>query len=146
MRTPRLRLLLILSLLALLGVFLAVVLLPRTLTVPTAPAVPAAREAFEARRSGVWLGVEGEVYRILRDDLKGRRHQRFLIRLEDGLSLLISHNISLTPRVPVAVGDRVEAYGRYEWNKKGGLLHWTHRDPQGRRPGGWVKHRGKTYR
>ena len=50
---------------------------------------------------------------MLKDDLEGARHQRFVI----------SHNIDLAPRVPMALGDHLEARGRYEWNAEGGLLH-----------------------
>jgi len=119
---------------------------PRVLPAPARPEASPAREAFEARRSGVWLRAEGEVVRILRDDLEGRRHQRFILRLPDGLTVLISHNIDLAPRVPVEKGDEVEVFGRYEWNKRGGVIHWTHTDPRGRGPGGWIRHREKTYR
>ena len=37
--------------------------------------------------------------------------------------------------------NRLEA----EWNAKVGLLHWTHRDPAGKRAGGWIRLGGKTY-
>jgi hypothetical protein len=105
-----------------------------------------AREAFEGRRSGVWLRARGEVSRILRDDLEGGRHQRFILRLPDGLTVLVSHNIDLAPRVPAGRGDAVEVFGRYEWNKRGGVIHWTHRDPGGRGREGWIRHKGVTYR
>ncbi|MDE1266260.1 DUF3465 domain-containing protein, partial [Vibrio aestuarianus] len=36
-------------------------------------------------------------------------------------------------------------YGEYEWNKKGGVMHWTHNDPNNKHPHGWLKHNGKTY-
>lgn len=110
------------------------------------PEVSPAREAFEARRSRVWLEVRGWVDRILRDDLKGERHQRFILRLADGLTVLVSHNIDLAPRVPVRLGDEVQVRGRYEWNKKGGVIHWTHDDPKGRLLGGWIRHEGRLYR
>ncbi|MFQ6110945.1 MAG: 30S ribosomal protein S17 [Nitrospinota bacterium] len=64
-------------------------------------------QAFREGRSGLFLEAEGEVVKILRDDLKGRRHQRFIIRTQENQTVLISHNISLSPRVPVRVGDRV---------------------------------------
>ena len=65
---------------------------------------------------------------------------------QSGHTLLISHNIDLAVRVPVHIGDRVDVRGRYEWNDRGGVIHWTHHAPQGRRPGGWIRHHKRTYR
>ena len=103
-------------------------------------------EAFRSGRSNVQLGGEGTVSRVLADDNKGSRHQRFLIQLASGHSLLIAHNIDLAPRIEqLREGDTVEFYGEYEWNKKGGVIHWTHHDPRGKHPGGWLKHQGQLY-
>jgi hypothetical protein len=33
----------------------------------------------------------------------------------------------------------------YEWNDLGGLVHWTHHDPQGIEDGGYVRYRAKIY-
>ncbi len=106
----------------------------------------AVAEAFEARRSGIVVEIAGTVERILSDDLEGSRHQRFIVRLAGGQTVLVSHNIDLAERVPVATGDPVEVRGQYEWNDRGGVIHWTHHDPRGRRPGGFIRHRGKTHR
>ena len=35
--------------------------------------------------------------------------------------------------------------GEYEWNARGGVVHWTDRDPSGRGPGGWLEHQGRRY-
>ena len=89
---------------------------------------------------------QGEVTRILPDDNNGSRHQRFILRLADGHTVLIAHNIDLAPRVKnLNTGDSIAFYGEYEWNEKGGVIHWTHRDPAGRHVNGWLKHQGKTY-
>jgi hypothetical protein len=102
--------------------------------------------AFENRQSNIQVGGSGVVVRILPDDLQGSRHQRFILRLPSGQTVLISHNIDLAPRVDaVREGDTVEFFGEYEWNSKGGLVHWTHHDPAGRHKGGWLKHNGSTY-
>ena len=86
------------------------------------------------------------VIKILPDDLKGSRHQRFILRHSSGQTILIAHNIDLAPRIDgLRTGDTVAFFGEYEWNPTGGVIHWTHRDPDGSHVGGWLKHRGKTY-
>lgn len=89
---------------------------------------------------------KGTVTKILRDDLDGSRHQKFILRLHSGQTVLIAHNIDLAPRIgDLSSGDTVEFYGEFEWNSKGGVIHWTHRDPGGRHIDGWLKHQGRTY-
>ena len=56
-------------------------------------------EAFESRRSNLQVEGGGEVIRILSDDVDGDRHQRFILRLGSGQTLLVAHNIDLAPRV-----------------------------------------------
>ncbi len=101
--------------------------------------------AFAERASGVWVEVEGRVNRILSDDLRGSRHQRFILELPSGQTLLVAHNIDLAPKVPLKRGDRVSIHGEYEWNDRGGVVHWTHHDPDGRRDGGWIRHDDRLY-
>ena len=100
---------------------------------------------FETQQSGVMVNTVGDVVRILPDDNKGSRHQRFIISTPEGLSILIAHNIDLAPRVPLKVGDQVGVYGQYEWNHKGGIIHWTHHDPKKIHPGGWIVHQTAKY-
>jgi hypothetical protein len=102
--------------------------------------------AFEQRKSDVQVEGEGVVTRILSDDREGSRHQRFIVSLASGQTVLIQHNIDLAPRVAdLKVGDSVAFFGEYVWNEQGGLVHWTHHDPARRHVGGWVKHNGRTY-
>jgi len=102
---------------------------------------------FLARVSGRMVEGEGRVRAVLPDDRQGSRHQRFILELAGGHTLLVSHNVDLAPRIDgLARGDRVAFRGQYEWNERGGVLHWTHRDPDGRRPGGWLRHAGRTHR
>ena len=102
--------------------------------------------AYENRQSNTHVGGSGVVVKILPDDLHGSRHQRFILRLSSGQTILISHNIDLAHRVDgLREGDTVEFSGEYEWNSEGGVVHWTHRDPDGRHKGGWLKHNGSIY-
>lgn len=102
--------------------------------------------AYENRQSNLPVEGSGVVVKILPDDLQGSRHQRFILRLSSGQTVLIVHNIDLAPRVPaLREGDRVEFRGEYEWNSKGGVVHWTHHDPHGRHQPGWLKHNGSIY-
>ncbi|MGI9538352.1 MAG: DUF3465 domain-containing protein [Desulfocapsaceae bacterium] len=102
--------------------------------------------AFENRVSNLQIEGSGRVEKVLRDDLKGSRHQRIIIRISDNQTVLIAHNIDLAPRVEnIKKGDRLEFFGEYEWNNKGGVIHWTHRDPANRHVSGWLRHQGKLY-
>lgn len=84
--------------------------------------------------------VAGEVVKVLPDDDEGSRHQRFIIRLGGHEhTLLVAHNIDLADRVAIEEGDMLLIRGQYEYNDQGGLLHWTHHDPDGRREGGWIE-------
>jgi hypothetical protein len=98
------------------------------------------------RTSAGAVSGSGTVVRILPDDNDGSRHQRFILRLASGQTLLIAHNIDLAPRVaPLREGDTVAYQGEYVWNDRGGVVHWTHHDPAGTHPDGWLKHDGRTY-
>ena len=104
------------------------------------------RRAFDTRTSQVQVEGEGVVTRILSDDVKGGRHQRFIVRHPSGQTLLIAHNIDLAPRIDgLREGDTVAFNGEYVWNAQGGVIHWTHHDPQGQHVSGWIKHNGRTY-
>jgi hypothetical protein len=102
--------------------------------------------AFAEGKSNVQVKGEGTVTRILADDVDGSRHQRFIVRLASAQTVLIAHNIDIAPRVEnLAEGDSVSFYGEYVWNDKGGTVHWTHHDPQGKHVAGWIKCNGRTY-
>jgi len=103
-------------------------------------------DAYQNRLSDIQVTGSGKISRILRDDNEGSRHQRFILRLSSGQTLLIAHNIDLAPKInTLQEGDVVQFFGEYEWNSKGGVVHWTHHDPGGRHVGGWLKHDGRKY-
>lgn len=112
----------------------------------TAPQSDALQTAFAQQRSGVQVVGEGRVRKLLSDDNQGSRHQRFLLEMPSGQTLLVAHNIDLAPRVDaLSQGDNVAFNGVYEWNAQGGVIHWTHKDPRGQHTAGWLRHRGTTY-
>jgi hypothetical protein len=119
-------------------------------SVPHARVAPAtiaepARSTTEWR-SGEQVRGSGTVTRVLSDDNDGSRHQRFILELSSGRTLLIAHNIDLAPRVSsLRTGDTVAFYGEFETNSQGGVIHWTHRDPQGRHTDGWLEYKGQRY-
>ena len=107
----------------------------------------AVARAYAAHQSHVEVQGSGIVERVLRDDTEGSRHQKFILRVDSGQQLLFAHNIDLASRVPdLHEGERVDFVGEYEWNEKGGVVHWTHRDPSGRHPAGYLKVAGVVYR
>jgi hypothetical protein len=102
-------------------------------------------DAFKNNKSNIQVKGSGRVTKLLSDDVDGDKHQKFILALSSGQTLLFAHNIDLAPRVPVKVGDSIEFYGEYEWNSQGGVIHWTHKDPDGSHEDGWIKLNGKIY-
>ena len=103
-------------------------------------------EAFGAQRNLPQVQGSGIVTKVLKDDTKGLKHQKFLLKVSDNITILIAHNIDLAPRVAdLKEGDTVEFKGEYIYTPKGGTVHWTHKDPRGNHQAGWLKHNGKTY-
>lgn len=130
-------------------------LLQRGDTSPLGPTVlldePALSMNLEGDRpASLQVEGHGQVVQLLPDMLPNNvqrsRHQRFIIKLASGQTVLITHNIDLAPRIQtLEIGDRIQFYGKYEWSPEGGLIHWTHRAPTEHHVGGWLKHHGVTY-
>ncbi len=84
--------------------------------------------------------------RLLHDDRDDGCHQRLILRLPGGQTLLLAHNLDIAERVPLGLGDRIRFRGLYEWNDLGGTVHWTHHDPHGNEQGGYVRFRRRDYK
>ena len=105
------------------------------------------QSAYRNKQSDLQVTGLGSVIKILPDDTKGSKHQKFILKLASGQTILIAHNIDLAPRInSLRTGDTVSFNGEYEWNSKGGVIHWTHHDPGGRHEDGWLKHNGEVYK
>lgn len=103
-------------------------------------------QAFQNRQSDVQVQATGKVVAVLKDDNEGSRHQKFILELANGQTVLVAHNIDLAPRIEaIQKGDLVEFLGEYEYSDRGGVIHWTHRDPQARHIDGWLQHNAKRY-
>ncbi len=104
-------------------------------------------EAFAKQISDIWVESKGTIEKILPDDREGSAHQRLIVRLSTGQTILLSHNIDLAPRIPnPQIGSEISFRGEYEWNSKGGVVHWTHHDPSGHKSGGLIEYKGKIYK
>ena len=135
-------------------VLAAVVAFNHRVSVPRAasgePATVQVGDSLEAaiRAQAVDVPVRGHgvVVKLLPDDNKGSRHQRFIVRLASGGTVLIAHNIDLAGRVSsLREGDTVDFSGEYAWNVRGGVVHWTHHDPEGRHAAGWIRRGSATF-
>lgn len=114
------------------------------------PVLPAGQvelgRAMDARRGLRHVLAQNlVVVEILPDDVHGRRHQKWVVALADQRRVQVVYNSDFGPRVPVQLGQVQDVAGEYIWNSKGGLLHWTHYDPRGRRPDGFVQINGQIY-
>jgi len=102
---------------------------------------------FHNHQSNVEVTADGTVTRLLPDRTSSTGiHEQFIVKLTSAqLTVEVEHNISIGTRVPVQVGDRVIVHGEYIWNAQGGLIHFTHHDPQAKHEGGYIIDNGKTY-
>lgn len=102
---------------------------------------------FQTHRSQVEVTADATVIQVLPDRTgPSGPHERFIIKLTSGdLTLLVEHNLSIGTRAPVTVGDHVIVHGEYIWNSQGGLIHFTHHDPEGKHEGGFIQDNGTTF-
>lgn len=104
------------------------------------------QDAFEQQKSNFQVRQTGQIVKVLKDDNQGSRHQRFVVQLKSGQKILIAHNTDLAPKIEgLQTGEPITFFGEYEWNNKGGVIHWTHRDSKGKHPDGWLRYDGRTY-
>ena len=72
-------------------------------------------DAFARRQSNLQVTGRGTVSKLLADDTSGSRHQKFILKLSSGQTLLVAHNIDIAQRVAnLREGDVVEFFAEYE--------------------------------
>ena len=102
--------------------------------------------AFEDGRTGVWVSGHGTIAQVLADGSGiGFPRQRFNVRIDDGLTVLLMHTMTESGRVPAQRGDVIAFQGRYEFGASGGTITMTHHDPAQPGGGGWIRHEGVVY-
>jgi Protein of unknown function (DUF3465) len=73
-------------------------------------------------------------------------HEAFNIRTDQGKTLEVVDNVAIAPRCPVKPGDRVTVKGEYlPDGSHGPMIHWTHRDPDGKHQDGYIDLNGRIY-
>ena len=104
--------------------------------------------AYNAGRSHVEVVAGGTVTRVF-GTRAGRSspHEGFLMKLASGcdVTVRVEANTDFTGEFPLREGDAVDVKGEYEYYSRGGVIHWTHRDPRGRHEGGFIETGGKFY-
>lgn len=89
------------------------------------------QQVFQTQKNNIQLQSSGTVKVVLGDDNNGSRQQKFILQLQNGLTVLVAHNIDLNPRIDgLQKGDTVGFYEEYEYSEKGGLIHWITHAPQ----------------
>ena len=107
-------------------------------------------DAWRAGRSHIEVVANGSVARML-GTRRGRsgNHEGFLLHLSGsagrGLTVRVEDNVDLTGPIPLSEGQDVVVRGEYIFDQRGGIVHYTHRDPRGRHISGYVLVDGKFY-
>ncbi|MBX9685990.1 MAG: DUF3465 domain-containing protein [Candidatus Obscuribacterales bacterium] len=105
-------------------------------------------EILNAQAQGaqkVELIFTAPVKKLLPDDRRGLPHQLFLLELQNGSTVKIAHDTKYAPHIPLSPGDVVTVKGEYIWNKKGGVVHWTHHSDTPKHEGGYIDFNGRRY-
>lgn len=106
--------------------------------------------AYRAQRSNVEITTSGTVVKVLGVyNGPSGAHENFLVATSPAtgcrLTLRVAHNVDIARRIPLAPGEAVTLHGEYIYDSRGGIMHWTHRDPRGRHQGGYVEANGERY-
>lgn len=105
-------------------------------------------DAYQGGRSHAEVIADGTVIRVLgiHPGIESP-HEGFLLRLSSACNLIVrvESNTDFTGPIPLQRGDRVVVKGEYEYYQRGGVIHWTHRDPRGRHEGGYIEAAGRYY-
>ena len=114
----------------------------------TTPDDAALCSAFRDARSHVEVVADGHVTAVL-GVAAGRvsPHEGFLMRVGSGCDVVVrvDANTDFTREFPLSRGEAVVVKGEYEYYSRGGVIHWTHRDPRGRHEGGYIEIDGRRY-
>jgi hypothetical protein len=88
-----------------------------------------------------------KVIKLLSDDNYSPRHQRWIVENADRTQFKVVHNIDLSERVPIKVGEKLDLGGELVYDEKNGkpILHWTHADPYKKRKNGYIIHKNIRY-
>ncbi|MEO6912702.1 MAG: DUF3465 domain-containing protein [Candidatus Baltobacteraceae bacterium] len=107
-------------------------------------------QAYLNEASRVEVTATGQVARVLglRNGPSGA-HEGFIMKLPNCNNSLftvkVEDNVSFAGNIPLTEGDTLIVKGEYEYYPRGGVIHWTHRDPRGRHAGGYIEFNGKRY-
>jgi hypothetical protein len=55
----------------------------------------------------------------------------------------VEDNVDITGPIPLHANEYISLLGQYECDDN--VIHWTHHDPRGRHPSGYIKVNGKLY-
>lgn len=107
-------------------------------------------DAWRSGNSHFEVTASGTVSHILGTRLgPSGEHEGFLLHLSGaagrGLTVRVEDNVDLTGPIPLSTGDAATVRGEYIYDRRGGLIHYTHRDPRGRHDAGYVEVKGRLY-
>lgn len=105
-------------------------------------------QAIASRSSGVEVIADGTVAQLLGTAIgSSGAHEGFILHLESGCAatLRVETNVAFTGPVPLHIGERVVVKGEYDHDPDGEVIHFTHRELDGRHPGGYVEAGGVYY-